>query len=175
MKSPHRFHTLTPVLLALLLTGAHARAGEIQVRFMHPDTFTDSQLKANFAGPDPVVLQTITNHLQGLARQCLQELQTLDVRIHDIDLAGQVEWWHRAGHRDLRIMREVTWPRMDLSYVLRGEHGGLSEAREKINDMNYLSNSHMARIATVPLPYERAMLTRWFETRFCQTGKSHGG
>jgi hypothetical protein len=175
MKSPHRLHRLPPVLFTLLLAGTQVCAGEIQVRFVHPDTFTDSQLKANFAGPDPVVLQTITNHLQGLARQCLQGSQTLDVRIHDIDLAGQVEWWHRAGHRDLRVMREVTWPRIDLSYVLREEHGSSSEAREKISDMNYLSNGYATRIATAPLPYERAMLTRWFEARFCQSGKSAGG
>ncbi|KRB72533.1 hypothetical protein ASE07_27080 [Noviherbaspirillum sp. Root189] len=145
---------------------------------MHPDTFTDSQLKANFAGPDPVVLQTITNHLLGLGTRCLQGSQTLDVEIHDIDLAGQLEWWHGAGGRDLRVMREMTWPRMDVSYVLRGEKGHSSEAREKINDMNYLSNSYAARnatIATIPLPYERAMLTRWFETHFCQPGKSRGG
>jgi hypothetical protein len=178
MKSPHRFHTSIPALLILLLSGAQVCAAEVQVRFMHPDTFTDSQLKANFAGPDPVVLQTITNHLQGLAMQCLQGSQTLDVRIHDIDLAGQVEWWHGAGRRDLRVMREVTWPRMELSYVLRDEHGSTLEAREKINDMNYLSNSYAARSASfagIPLPYERAMLTRWFEMRFCPPGKSRGG
>ena len=88
MKSPHRLCLLTS---ALVLTGAPAYAGEVHVRSLRPDTFTDSQLKANFVVPDPVVLQAVTNHLQGLAGQCLKGKQTLTVLIHDIDLAGQLK------------------------------------------------------------------------------------
>ncbi|TVR63973.1 MAG: DUF3016 domain-containing protein [Candidatus Competibacteraceae bacterium] len=100
--------------------------------------------------------------------RCLADGETLAIEVLDVDLAGRNEWWHRAGH-DLRVMRAITWPRLDLRYVWRDATGTvLQEGRERVTDMDYLRRSARVRFATVPLPDEQAMLRDWFARRFCR-------
>jgi hypothetical protein len=154
------------VLGTALMLASTAAAGEFQVRFIDPERFTDARLDAGYAS-SPRVMRIIEQHLQGLANRCLGPGQALEIRVLDIDLAGSQEWWHRSGGSNLRVMREVTWPRIDIAYTLRRANTDVVEARERIRDMNYLWNSTFARGDSMPLPYERAMLTNWFEERFC--------
>jgi hypothetical protein len=155
------------VLGAGLMLASASAAGEVQVRFVEPERFTDAHLDTHY-GTDIRVLQIIEQHLQGLASRCLGSDQKLEIQVLDVDLAGRQEWWHRAGAYDLRVMREITWPRIDIAYILRREKVGVVEARERISDMNYLWNSAYVRGDSVPLPYERIMLTNWFERTFCR-------
>lgn len=156
----------TAALWATLVLASAAAAGELQVRFIEPERFTDARLDPSY-GSSPRLLHIIEQHLQGLADRCLGPSQALEIRVLDIDLAGRQEWWHRSGASDLRVMREITWPRIHLAYTLRRDKADVVEARELVSDMNYLWNSASVRGDSVPLPYERAMLTRWFEGRFC--------
>ena len=42
------------------------------------------------------------------------------------------KWWHRVGS-DLRVMREITWLRLDLRYVWRDAAGTVfQEGRKRI-------------------------------------------
>ena len=85
----------------------------------------------------------------------------------DVDLAGREEWWHRTGG-DLRVMRDITWPRLVLHYVQRdAAEAVLRQDRERVLDMNYLWRSAYVRFDSRPLPYERVMLHDWFARRFC--------
>lgn len=156
----------TAVLAAALLIAAGPAAAAFQIRFVEPERFTDASLDTGY-GSDARVLRVIEQHLQGLADRCLDPGQTLEIQVLDIDLAGRQEWWNRAGAYDLRVMREITWPRIDIAYALRRDNADVIEAREKISDMNYLLNSAYVRGDSAPLPYERAMLTSWFERKFC--------
>lgn len=152
---------------AMLLSSPILFAGETKVSFMEPENFTDARLNRPSGGADRLVLSTMQRHLQQLGERCLPAGETLDIRILDIDLAGQVEWW-RGPSGQTRVMREVTWPRIKLSYALQDETQSGKETQQEISDINYLQESPYVRAESTPLPYERAMLTRWFEQKFCR-------
>jgi len=152
---------------AVLLSSPITCAGETKVSFIEPENFTDARLNRPSGGADRIVLSTMERHLQQLGERCLPAGQSLDVRILDIDLAGQVEWW-RGTSGQTRVMREVTWPRIKLSYALQEGTRPGAGTQQEISDINYFLESAYVRGESTPLPYERAMLTRWFEQNFCR-------
>ncbi|MET0961923.1 MAG: DUF3016 domain-containing protein [Noviherbaspirillum sp.] len=152
---------------AAFLVCAAAAAGGVQVRFIDPQHYTDARLDG-YGATDERVLRTLERHLQELGGRCLDAGDTLDIQILDIDLAGQQEWWRRSGARNLRVMRDVTWPRIRLAYALRRADGEIIESRERLSDMNYLWSSAYVRTDSMELPYERAMLSSWFSQSFCR-------
>jgi Protein of unknown function (DUF3016) len=155
-------------LLAAALLGASAPAlAQLRVHFVEPDQFTDASLGGRY-GTDRRVLHVLEQHLHELAARCLAPAQALEIRVLDIDLAGRQEWWNRSGAYDARVMREITWPRIDIAYTLRRSDSEVIEARDHVSDMNYLWRSAYVRSDSMPLPYERAMLTHWFEHKFCR-------
>lgn len=142
-------------------------AAELQVEFVEPERYADAHLDRSH-GMDERVLGTVEQHLQRLAARCLQSGDAMHIRVLDIDLAGQQNWGSRAGASHLRIMREVTWPSITLAYTLRRADGQVIEARKRLTDMNYLWNSARAQADSMPLPYERRMLSDWFGQAFCR-------
>ncbi|WP_423197198.1 DUF3016 domain-containing protein [Cupriavidus sp. H19C3] len=141
-------------------TGAEGPASALVVTFVHPEAYTDASPSASY-GADPRVLDAIRAHLQKLASRELPAGYSLDVRVLDVDLAGYVDWHYRSG--DIRVIRDATWPRMTLSYVLR--HGDDVVARaekQHVNNMNFQSGVSLYA-SNDPLRYEKAMLDDWFE------------
>ena len=77
-------------------------------------------------------------------------------------MPGQHEWWRDRGY-DFRVMRDITWPRIDLQIAWRDRGGALlAETRERVLDMEYLTRSAFVRGRSDPLVYDKAMLTDWF-------------
>lgn len=154
------------VLVGLLLglpLAAPARA-EVSVTFVDRQHYTDAggygvELERN--------LHALERHVLTAAGRCIAADQTLEVRIVDVDLAGRDEWWHRGAY-GVRVMRTITWPRIELEFVWRDAQGALlGEGHERVADLDYLSRNVWVRHDAEPLPYERAMLRDWFERRFC--------
>ena len=153
-------------MLALASFGAPAGA-EVTVQFIEPQRYTDAGRHGYGYGLDRT-LESIETHLHALGKRCLAPDQSLEIRVHDIDLAGQHEWWRDRGY-DFRVMRDITWPRMDLQYASRDRGGALlAETRERVLDMRDLTRSAFVRGRSDPLVYDKAMLTDWFERRFCR-------
>lgn len=144
-------------------------SGTITVRFVEPQRYTDV---GRYGGYDVArTLNGIERHLRELGDGCIAESEVLEIRVHDVDLAGQLEGWR--PNYDLRVMREVTWPRMDVEYVWRDAGDRiLAEGRERVSDMHYLLKSLQLRADSDPLAYDKAMLTEWFEPRFCRPAGS---
>jgi len=164
----HLRHFILALLFpaAGLLPGGNAGAGNAQIRFVNPQEYTDAAMDGAYR-TDPRVLSLLERHFQSLAARCLSPGQTLNIQVFDIDLAGQVEWWRRGSGNNVRVMREITWPRITLAYTLHGDDGRAAEAREQVSDMEYLWAGGRMRSESEALPYERAMLERWFAQRFC--------
>lgn len=152
--------------LLMVLAPALAARAEVTVQFVDPQRYTDAG--EGGYGAERSALRALERHLKTLGGRCLQQGETLELRILDVDLAGRYEWW-RSGGYDARVMRDITWPRIDLEYVWRDQAGKLlGQAHERVSDMNYLWRSPYVRYDSEPLPYERAMLRDWFERRFCR-------
>lgn len=149
--------------LALMLPALPATA-DVTVQFVEPQRYADA---GGYGIEAQRNLASIERHLLSLGKRCLPAGQRLDIRIFDIDLAGRHEWW-RAGAYDLRVMRSITWPRMDIQYVWTDEQGQpLADQRERVSDIDYLTRSAFLRFDSDPLVYDKAMLDEWFERRFC--------
>lgn len=152
--------------LCIAVTPVLAAGPDVTVQFVEPQRYTDGGESGY--GAEGRSLRTLERHLKKLGGRCLREGERLELRILDVDLAGRYEWW-RSGGYDVRVMRDITWPRLELEYVWRtGDGQVLGQARERVSDMNYLWRSPYVRYESESLPYEKAMLGDWFERRFCR-------
>lgn len=133
----------------------------VSVNFEHPDRYTD--VRQYFGGgPDEQYLDLLRQHTQETASQFLQPGQTLAVTFHDIDLAGEIFPTH-TGAENVRVMKEIYAPRMELTFQLRDASGVLlREGHRQLRDMNFMND--LGRFGrNEPLGSDKAMLTRWLD------------
>jgi hypothetical protein len=148
-------------LSVALLTIAPARA-EVQVTFTVPEKYVDAGLQRDGAGARELTLRTIHDHLVALGSRYLASSRTLKIEILDIDLAGELEWWH--GPYDIRYLRSYTWPKVKLRYTLEDSGQTIDSREELVSDPSYQMN--VITRSGESMPYEREMLARWFRSRF---------
>lgn len=133
-----------------------APAAEITVTYAHPEKFrdfgrTDREREEN--------IRLLTRHLQTLGARLLPPGGKLQVAFDDIDLAGEVEPWHFRGE-DIRVLRSVTWPRLDLHYHLEQPGAAPREGKAQLNDPAYLDRVN-PYFQGESLRYEKALLDEW--------------
>lgn len=161
-----------PILAALLLPLLSGQGqAAVDVSFSQPEAFTDAELGRSYGeAARRRTLEGIERHFNSLAERWLRPEQDLRIEVLDIDLAGRFEPWH-AMARDVRAMRDVTWPRIRMRFAL-AENGKVVETgEEEVTDLDYLLQPE-ARLSRDPLRYEKAMLEDWFRSRF---GEPAGG
>ena len=158
---------------SLLLVPHFARAeANLSVVFVSPEKYSDASYSSSFANaPDRADVQRdIEQHLERLAKRALPPGESVKIEVLDIDLAGRVEPMRsRLGGSDVRVIRDITWPRMKLRYTLiRGDQVTPSR-EESLSDLNFLSSFNRYPNGD-RLRYEKAMLDRWFRERFATDG-----
>lgn len=149
--------------LAALMMPAMAFAG-VKVTFVAPERFQDGGLR----GPSSreATLEEFRRMFVRLGDSYLKPGQTLSIQVLDLDLAGEIEPG-RGSFYDLRVMRDVTPPRVKLRYVLQQGGRVILRGEETITNSSYLWNPS-ARISAGRLSHERNMLQDWFYARFVQ-------
>jgi hypothetical protein len=156
------------VAAAILAFGASAAASaaELSVVFVHPEKFTDAVYSHPYgdAQERDVVLRDVERHLQGLADRGLPPGDSLRIEVLDIDLAGWFEPWRFRSYSNVRILRDITWPRIKLNYTLKRGDQVLASAEEQVVDLNYLMTVNRYS-PDDRLRYEKAMLDEWFDKR----------
>ena len=152
-------------LAVVLLAGAAAQADTpapaLSIHFVDPQHFTDASYTYHQDRTRSAVLRDIERHLQRLAADKLAPGRSLDIEVLDIDLAGQFEPW-RDRAANVRIVREITWPRIALRYTLREGDGIVARGDEQLVDMSFLRSVNLYDRED-RLRYEKAMLDHWFE------------
>lgn len=142
----------------------------VGVEFVDPDNFTDAGISHGIRINDPQdVMRQMTAHLHKLGQRCLPAGAHLQLRVRDIRLAGEAEWWHRSGmNQEIRVMRDSTWPAMDIDFVLTDAMGAvLKQGKDHLSDPAYLQNAQIAGSAMDEFPYESHMIAKWYEKTFC--------
>ncbi|MFD1333092.1 DUF3016 domain-containing protein [Methylopila musalis] len=88
-----------------------------------------------------------------------------DVRVTLLDVrpAGRFEPW-RSGFEDVRVLRDVTPPRVTLRYEARERGRVVAAGDETVTDLNYLSNPS-SRLSSDRLAHEKALLADWADAR----------
>lgn len=160
---------LTLVALSLLASSSLAQTAQtssVEVNYDKPEHFRDASLDSNGyeRGADEQVMKELRSYLQSLGKRYLPAGQTLRIDIRDIDLAGRFEPWHPQAYT-IRFMRDITWPSIDLHYVLSQQGQAVSQADAHLTDKMYLQRP--GRRATSDRLYaEKAMLEEWFRKQF---------
>ncbi|MNR37524.1 hypothetical protein D3C85_1555500 [compost metagenome] len=117
-------------------------------------------------------MKELRSYLQTLGKRYLPAGQTLRIDIRDIDLAGHYEPW-RSNAYSVRILRDVTWPSIDLHYTLSQPGQVLSQADAHLSDKFYLQRPGR-RADTDRLYAEKAMLQEWFRKQFSVQQQTSG-
>lgn len=135
--------------------------GIVSVTYADPAGFSDARRgppesdKARRAWLDALAL-----HLSERAAAALPEGQRLAVRITDLQRAGGFEPWRGPQAGDVRIVRDIYPPRIDLEFKLLAADGGvLREGRRELRDTGFLMRTDM--YPGDPLRFEKTLLDDW--------------
>lgn len=112
-----------------------------------------------------VWLGDLKKHLERRATRVLREGQQLEVTFTDIKLAGQFEPWRGPQFDDVRIVKDIYPPRIDLRFTLKSADGRVIEEGERtLRDLGFLTRSIANTSDT--LRYEKRMLDEWLNRDF---------
>lgn len=156
------------ILFSLLLAGLSASpafAGVAKVTWQEPDKYTDirpgNELGDSFKER---LFKEFDTMFSTMAKK-LPDGYQLEITVTDLDLAGDVNGMFNRLGRDIRVVKELYWPRMSLSYVLKNEKNEvLSSAKEDIKDMGFMS-SPIVHSSGSGFDYEEKMLNDWFKAK----------
>lgn len=163
------FHTLLmcaafslPAGIALAADPDTDSGGRVTVTMVNPDQFTEVKQNGNRGDVrDGSWLERLRKYVVAEAGKRLPPGDTLDVRITDIKRAGDFEPWHGPQLQDVRFMKDVYPPRIDLSYTLKGADGSvIGEGDKALRDPGFM-NRGVRRSADDPLRYEKRLIDDW--------------
>lgn len=157
------------VAAALLAAAASVSAADLSVLFVHPENYTDAAYTSAFANERDraEVQRDIARHLQRLAERGLPVDEALKIEVLDIDLAGHFEPFRFRHGGDVRIVRDITGPRIKLRYTLTRGGQVLASAEEQLRDMNFMHGGNRY-LGGDRLRYEKALLDDWFDKRIAR-------
>jgi hypothetical protein len=138
----------------------------IEVSFVGSEKFTD--VKDSDMGSDrgrEAVLEQLKEHLVTHGAKYLAKGQRLQITVTDVDLAGDFEPWRGINFHDIRIVKDIYPPRVELEFKLIDAEGKVvSEGKRQLRDLGYLTT--MAMPTSDPLRYDKEMLSDWLRQEF---------
>lgn len=157
----------------VMQTGIAAPA-QVSLTLVQPAQFTDAGYSHRTATPAELerLQQALQGALQPLAERRLPAGDQLQVEVLDVDLAGELQMlrWPTGG--ELRVMREITWPRITLRWRLLHEGREVSSGEQRLSDLNYLAGRPPGGDSERYDP-ERRLMQRWFEQTFGPLSSPH--
>lgn len=150
-------------LSAALLAAPFAVANDITFQFDDVNEFRDFTFEGQDEEETKEIFLTYLN--RWMEREDMSERlgnQSLTVTFHNIDLAGDYEWWRDPSYDDVRFLRDIYPPRMSVSYTLRGENGEvIAEGEQDLINMTYLSQPTLS--GGDPFYYDFNLLGDWLK------------
>ncbi|MES2069412.1 MAG: DUF3016 domain-containing protein [Pseudomonadota bacterium] len=149
-------------LLAIALSAGTACAGEAKVTWQDPDNYSDvrpaNETKTGFQAR---VFKNLDQVFDSLAKK-LPDGYKLQVVVTDLDLAGDVKPMRGPSGQDIRVVKDIDWPRISFSYVLKDpQDQQVAAGKEDLKDMNF--RSHVSINTGDSFYYEGALLKDWFK------------
>ena len=138
----------------------------VDVVFSSPEKFTDvrDSYTASDKGREGILSQ-IRDDLVNRADIYVSPGQKLTVTFTDIDLAGDFEPWRGTEGMDIRIVKDIYPPKMDLEFKLTGADGAvIKEGKRQLRDLAFMSRLSINRNDT--LRFEKALLDDWLKDDF---------
>lgn len=165
MKTSTLFATLG--LLAGVVSAEPISA--VEVEFLHADKFTDfsDSYYAQERGRAALVRE-LTQFIERKAERRLAPGERLEVVITDIDMAGEFEPWRGPSAQDIRIVKDLYPPRIDLTFRVTNAVGEvIFEGERKLRDLGFMYTVRPTNSDT--LRYEKELIDRWLSREFRRT------
>jgi hypothetical protein len=136
----------------------------IHVVFVQPEKFTDAR-RADFKPNSEAILDAIAKFMQETGEETLPRKMNLDIRVTDVDLAGDFEPWHGPQFDHVRVTNQLYPPRIALEFRVIDAGGQVIQSgKRNLTDLNYqLRNSYPVDDY---LRYEKDLLRNWFREEF---------
>jgi hypothetical protein len=154
--------------LVLLLSSAFSAAATVEFSWDDPGTFRD--IEATNTNKDRFQTR-VMDELEDQFRQEAAKLpadQTLHLTVHDVDLAGDIEYFHDGYPFGLRVVRNVDFPTIDLSYELKDSNDTvIKSGTDRIRDMSFRTPV-LSTWKQDPFRYEHQLIEDWYDTEFQQ-------
>lgn len=159
--------------LCLAVSGAAAaQDSRVSVVFANPEQYTDLKLTCVSGDADTRALTgEPPRFLQEAGARRLADGQRLEITVTYVDMAGDIESWPGPGRCDLRIVKDVYPPRIDLRFRLLG--ADRAEARagtRQLRDSSYLTSA--APVTADHLRHEKALLLDWLQSELREAAGS---
>ncbi|MDF9832382.1 hypothetical protein M2103_000592 [Ereboglobus sp. PH5-5] len=144
----------------------------VNVVFNNPGKFTDVKTSSMDSEKDrDFLLEQIKEYIQERAPRHMADGQTLSITINDFDMAGDYEPWHGPRVQDIRIIKDIYPPRIDLEFKLTDAGGNvLSEGTRQLRDLNFM----MITPGISPndtLRHEKNLINNWLGAEFSAINK----
>lgn len=160
------------IVVGLVSVGAAIAArtdkpvANVEVTFVAPEKFTDA--KEDAMGTDKgraALLDQLKDHLVAQGARQLAPNQRLEIKVTDVDLAGDFEPWRGVGLQDVRIVKDIYPPRVNLEFRLLDADGKLvSEGKRELRDLSFMLSAALP--TSDPLRYDKEMLSAWLRREF---------
>jgi hypothetical protein len=156
------------LLATALVVGpvAHAEMNTqpaVSVSFDHPEKFTETRTTRALAPSrqDQHYLETLKAYIQKKATPLLTHGEQLQIVVTDVDLAGAFEPWRGPQWSNVRIMKDIYPPRIDLHFRLLDAQGNvLREGQRTLRDPGFLRGGGSS-FRSDGLFYEKNLIDRW--------------
>lgn len=145
-----------------------AQAASVDVQWQDPREYRDIEaVNMSQQRFEQRVIRELTRQFEETAARLLPASQTLQVNVHDVDLAGDIEYFFHTDPslQEMRVIRDLYFPRLDFSYELRGEDGGVIASGEaEAEDRTFYYMAEYMR--DDPLYFEKRLIEKWFYRAF---------
>lgn len=149
--------------------GSNDRA---DVTFFEPEKFTDAADSYQGDVSRSGYLYELRDHVLRSAKSLVPAGYKLSVTFTDIDLAGEFEPWRGARADDIRIVKEIYPPKIDLAFRITDAQGNVvKEGRRQLRDLNFMMKLTMASPSD-SLRHEKQMLDDWMRSEIPQPPKA---
>lgn len=140
-----------------------AAPANVTVTYDHPEQFTETR-KLRVLAPqlaDDDYLKVLKTYMEDRASKMLPPGDHLDIVVTDIDRAGNFEPWRSYPLSEVRIIKDIYPPRIDLRFRLTDASGKvLREGTRKLRDPGFMTDA-ISRSMTDSLRYEKGLIDRW--------------
>jgi len=136
----------------------------VSVILVNPEKFTDVKMDS-WGNHSTELLNRLQTFMQETGDRYVPAGMHLEIKVTDIDMAGEFEPWRGHDFTDIRIIRAIYMPRINLQFKLTDAKGAVvSSGERELEDQAF-----QWRNAWPPddyLRYEKDMLRGWFSQEF---------
>ncbi len=153
--------------LALICASALTTAATVEFTWDDPQKFRDME-ETN--GSDVRFQARVIKELEAQFTRHAQKLpadQTLHVTVHDVDLAGFVEYFHPGYPFGLRVVRNIDFPTIDMSYELKDAGNSvIRSGSQELKNLGFRNTNTLNVLNRDPFHYENQLIKNWYNAEF---------